>query len=337
MPKILILEIAAVTTVAPLCKMKCVPQSVFVFTLTTIACCRFTGRFPRIPTELRISRGALLRKHENRGHTAGATEPKSLSLTTGESWSSEVQDQMRNQFERAAAKRYVRAMQIQGKVAIVTEGSRGIGRAMCRMFAAEGAGAVVVADPDREAGLQVAKEINGFFVPCNAAQEADVQMLVEAVLAQTGRIDIFCSTASPGEGGGLEASNKQWQGSWQSSVMAQVHAARAVVPHMLERKEGYWLQALPVSDFGSGAAAGAVAAFAALGFARWLAGTYRDQGIRVCAFLPGGLATNGVEAELESLAARSLSPDELAARVMDAVRSEQFLLAPHVGRPTTLG
>src|SRR6516225_5226433 len=98
-------------------------------------------------------------------------------------------------------------MEIQGRVVLVTGGAGGIGRALCQMFATEGARAVVVADTDREAGLELSKEIKGFFVPCNPTQEADVQMFVEASMAQTGRVDIFCSCSNAQLGVGLEASN----------------------------------------------------------------------------------------------------------------------------------
>src|SRR5512137_2341525 len=82
-------------------------------------------------------------------------------------------------------------MQIQGKVVIVTGGSNGIGRALCRKFAAAGARAVVIADIDREAGLKVAAEIKdtpGGFAHCNVASEKDVHNLVDSITDACGQV-----------------------------------------------------------------------------------------------------------------------------------------------------
>ena len=221
---------------------------------------------------------------------------------------------------------------------LVTCGAGGIGRALSQKFASEGARAVVLADVDREAGLQVSKEIKGFFVPCNPALESDVQMMVEAAMAQCGRLDIFCSCSNTQLGTGLEASNKQWQGSWDCNVMAHVYAARAVLPHMLERKEGYWLQVVPGA--GAGAAADSVASYAGLAFASWLAAKYGDQGIRVSAFGSGGLCTTELKVEFDLANAGATTPDKVAASVVAAVKAEKFLIArppKRTGRATARG
>src|SRR3984893_3172770 len=89
-------------------------------------------------------------------------------------------------------------MKVQGKVVVVTGGANGIGRALCRRFAAEGAKAVVVADIELEAGRRVAAEIGGWDRNVNVSSESDVQMLVDEVLKKYDRIDLFCSNAGIG-------------------------------------------------------------------------------------------------------------------------------------------
>src|SRR5437762_4241691 len=91
-------------------------------------------------------------------------------------------------------------MQIQGKVVVVTGGSNGIGRALSRAFAAQGARAVVIADQDEKSGQQVAQEIvaqksTATFLPTDVSKEADVRRLVENTTSQFGQVDIFCSNA----------------------------------------------------------------------------------------------------------------------------------------------
>src|SRR5437588_12669556 len=84
---------------------------------------------------------------------------------------------------------YHRGMKLQDKVVVVTGGGNGIGRALCRRFAAEGAKAVVVADIEIGSAREVAAEIGGWEMEVDVASESDVQMLVDDVLKKYGRID----------------------------------------------------------------------------------------------------------------------------------------------------
>jgi NAD(P)-dependent dehydrogenase (short-subunit alcohol dehydrogenase family) len=229
-------------------------------------------------------------------------------------------------------------MQIPGKVVIVTGGSNGIGRALCHKFAAAGAKAVVVADIDREAGLKVADEIKstpGGFVPCNVASEQEVKSLVDAVTAQHGQVDIFCSNAGIGTAGGPEASDKDWQRSWDVNLMAHVYAARAVLPQMLARKEGYLIQTVSAAGLLSqiGSAPYSVSKHAAMSFAEWLSITYGDQGIRVSALCPMGVKTQMLaRAEFSGgafLLETAIEPDQVADEAIKIVGEEKFLILPH--------
>ena len=128
-------------------------------------------------------------------------------------------------------------MKLAGKVAVVTGGAGGIGRALCRRFAAEGARAVVVTDLDGAAASVVAAEIGGMGFEVNVARESDLALLVREVIAEFGQIDLFCSNAGIMVEGGPEAADADWQRIWDINVMAHVFAARAVLPGMLERRE----------------------------------------------------------------------------------------------------
>ena len=75
-------------------------------------------------------------------------------------------------------------MQIKDKVVVVTGGALGIGRALARRFASEGARAVVVADIDGDGASQVAKEIQGTSIKTNVGHEEDVKNLVEKTLEE---------------------------------------------------------------------------------------------------------------------------------------------------------
>lgn len=226
-------------------------------------------------------------------------------------------------------------MQIQEKVVVVTGGANGIGRALCRAFAAAGAKAVVVADLDEAAAKRVAGEIKGTAVAANVGKEAEVKQLVEQTTRKFGQIDFFCSNAGIGVHGGAEASDADWQRSWDVNVMAHIYAARAVLPQMLARKEGYLVQTVSAAGLLTqiGSAPYSVSKHAAMSFAEWLSITYGDQGIRVSALCPQGVRTQMLlNAEFGGgafLLEGALEPEKVAADVIQAVTDERFLILPH--------
>jgi NAD(P)-dependent dehydrogenase (short-subunit alcohol dehydrogenase family) len=226
-------------------------------------------------------------------------------------------------------------MEIKDRVVVVTGGANGIGKAMCKAFAAAQVRAVVVADIDEQGARQTASEVKGVAVATNVAKEAEVQRLVETATRQFGRIDIFCSNAGIGVQGGPEASDAEWERSWTVNVMAHIYAARAVLPQMLERKEGYLVQTVSAAGLLAqiGSAPYSVTKHAAMSFAEWLAITYGDQGIRVSALCPQGVKTNMLfNAEFGGgafLLEGALEPEQVAADVIKAITEERFLVLPH--------
>jgi NAD(P)-dependent dehydrogenase (short-subunit alcohol dehydrogenase family) len=215
-------------------------------------------------------------------------------------------------------------MKVRDKVVVVTGGAHGIGRALCRRFAAEGARAVVSADIEQECDIA-----------CDVASESDVQMLVDEVLKKYGQIDLFCSNAGIGVEGDCCAPDRDWVRSWEVNVMGHVYAARAVLPAMLARREGYLLQTVSAAGLLTmlGSAPYAVTKHAALGLAEWLSITYGDQGLKVSALCPMGVRTRMLErAEFGGgtfLLEDAISPEEVAGAVIEGLDAEQFLIAPH--------
>ena len=86
------------------------------------------------------------------------------------------------------------AYRLEGKVAVVTGGAGGIGRAMCERFASEGA-TVTVVDLDEEAGGEVAAVVDGQFVRADVTSSDEVEALYGEVAARQGGIDICCNNA----------------------------------------------------------------------------------------------------------------------------------------------
>jgi NAD(P)-dependent dehydrogenase (short-subunit alcohol dehydrogenase family) len=226
-------------------------------------------------------------------------------------------------------------VQIKDKVVIVTGGANGIGRALCLRFAKEGARAVIVADIDAQGANRVAEESGGVAAIADVSQEADIQRLVSMANGKFGQVDIFCSNAGIGATGGPEAPDRDWERSWGINMMAHVYAARAVLPQMLTRQEGYLLQTVSAAGLLTqiGSAPYSVTKHAALGFAEWLAITYGDQGIRVSALCPQGVRTDMLlKAQFAGgafLLEGALEPEQVADDVIKAMNEEKFLILPH--------
>ena len=134
-------------------------------------------------------------------------------------------------------------MELQDKVAVITGGTGGIGQALARAFLAEGARTVVISDLDADRVAEVAAEIGCEGIAADVTDESQVEALVEQTLAAHGPIDLFCSNAGSVTRGVLtDATNEQWQQQWELHVMSHLYAARAVLPSMIARGEGYSTQ-----------------------------------------------------------------------------------------------
>lgn len=226
-------------------------------------------------------------------------------------------------------------MKLKDKVAVVTGGANGIGRALCERFAAEGARGVVIADLDIERAESLAKDIGGLAIKTNVAVEADIVNLVARATAAYGQIDLFCSNAGIGTPGGADEPNEIWQRIWEVNVMAHIYAARHVLPGMLARGEGYILATASAAGLLTqiGSAPYSVTKHAAVAFAEWLAITHGDSGIKVSCLCPQGVNTDLLRSSAggpgEFLRGNALEPSDVADAVVKALEEERFLVLPH--------
>ncbi|ROZ76934.1 SDR family oxidoreductase [Ramlibacter sp. WS9] len=226
-------------------------------------------------------------------------------------------------------------MDIQGKVAIVTGGASGIGAGLAKRFVAEGARGVVLADVNLERAQGVAGEIGGTAVAmkCDVSVEADIQALVASTRRQFGQVDIFMSNAGIlGKPGGIELEDALWDKMWQIHGMAHVWAARAVVPEMVARGEGYFLvtaSAAGLLNIVESAPYG-VTKHAALAFAEWLRIAYGRRGVRVSCLCPQSVESDMTKDGTGSAGLNGvLTPAQVADDVVRVMKDETFLVLPH--------
>lgn len=218
-------------------------------------------------------------------------------------------------------------MQLADKRIIVTGAAQGIGRALADRFRAEGA-RVAAADIDPLSSYELTFRTD-------VSQESEVRELVDAVTREWGGVDLFCSNAGIFIEGGVDAPDSEWERILSINVRAHLYAARAVLPQMLARGDGYLLQVVSAAGLLTqiGSALYAVTKHAALALAEWIAVEHGDAGIKVSCICPQGVRTRmllGEDGEKESfLKAGSVSAEDVAEAAVRGIEEERFLILPH--------
>ncbi len=230
-------------------------------------------------------------------------------------------------------------MDPQGKVAVVTGGASGIGRALALALAAAGARGVVVGDLDEDGAAATALDIEGGRAIGAGSDAADGDAL-DALLGLAedafGPPDIFCANAGIGTGAGLEAPEETWEKALDVNLRAHVLAAQRVVPGWLARGGGHFLVTASAAGLLTqiGDAPYAVTKHAAVAFAEWLAVTYGGRGVEVSCLCPMGVDTpllRGPSLAIKAITSGGavLSAEAVAAAAIAGMKAGEFLILPH--------
>ena len=223
---------------------------------------------------------------------------------------------------------------VAGAGAVVTGAGSGIGAALARRLAAEGA-RVVVNDIDEGAASLVAASCGATAIGADAASEDGVAGLISAARSQLGEVDLFCANAGVARAGGAESAEADWDACWQVNVMSHVRAARLLIGPWLERGSGHLICTVSAAGLLSmpGSAPYSVTKHAALAFAEWLALSYSHRGLTVQAVCPQGVRTpmlSGSGAAAESLLFDSaIEPEAVADATIAGIADGRFLILPH--------
>ncbi|MDX6665246.1 MAG: hypothetical protein QOG68_1452, partial [Solirubrobacteraceae bacterium] len=134
-------------------------------------------------------------------------------------------------------------MELRDKVAVVTGGAGGIGRALAWRFIEEGAKGVVVADLEAAGAQAVADELGdrALAFSGDVSDEATVRALIAAAEEAFGPVDLFCANAGVAVGLGLEEDEAVWDLAFGVNIRSHIYAAKALVPGWVERGSGYFL------------------------------------------------------------------------------------------------
>ncbi len=234
-------------------------------------------------------------------------------------------------------------MKLKGKVALVTGGGTGMGRAMCLKFAAEGAGVAVnysKSQKQAEAVAEAARQMGAatLAIRADVAQDQEAHRLVEETVAKLGRLDILVNNA----GWTRRVNHRELEGlteevlerTWAVNVKGPLYCIRAAIPHMLKVGGGAIVNVTSIAAFqGAGSSVIYCASKAALGtITKSLARAYGKDNIRVNAIAPGFVNTGFVDWPPEVLEKNiKVSPMGRIPTVDDIANAALFLACDATG------
>jgi len=221
-------------------------------------------------------------------------------------------------------------LQLGGKRALITGGSKGIGRATAEVLADEGCEVTLVARDaalleEAAAAIRARRQVNVRVIPADLSSDETVRH----VAAQAGEIDILVNNAGaipPGDL--LSVDNETWRRAWDLKVFGFISFCRSVYPRMAARKAGVIVNVVGSAGekFPPGYIAGAAGNASLMAFTRALGRQAPGDGVRVVGINPGPVATDRLI---------MLQRDRAAKTLDDAERWRELLSGMPFGRAAT--
>ena len=239
-------------------------------------------------------------------------------------------------------------MDIKNKVAVVTGGASGIGRATALSLADSGADIVLV-DVNRQRLEEVQEEIKTrgrrvMALPCDVSKNDEVSIMAKRALEGMGRIDILMNNAGVMLRGFAETLEPEdWEWILGINLYGVIYCCRAFLPHLLDRGSGYIINTSSIGGLIGGrpnSIGYSTSKFAVTGFTEVLYKYLKPKGIGVSLLCPGLIRTNLPENfryagnNTQALGAIKeipkgpgvMEPEEVAVMVVEAVRQNRYLV-----------
>ncbi|WP_294677068.1 SDR family oxidoreductase [uncultured Fluviicola sp.] len=219
--------------------------------------------------------------------------------------------------------------ELSGKIALVTGGTKGAGRAIAERLLQAGATVIVTARNKPET-----ENTNLHFISADLSKSEGSQKVVSEVLSTYGRLDILVNNLGSSEtpaGGFSTLTDQDWETTLQANLLAPVRLDRGFLPQMIERKSGVIIHIASIQGklpLFESTLPYATAKAGLINYSKSLSNEVTPKGVRVLTVSPGWIRTENVERWLGTIAQSSnISMEEAQQSVMDALGGIPF------GRP----
>lgn len=244
---------------------------------------------------------------------------------------------------------------LEGKVAVVTGGASGIGRALAARFVAEGM-RVAIADVEEGPLAATAAELGVLGVRTDVRDPDAVQALADRLVDELGGVHVVCNNAGVGGGGLLkDTTMNDWRWVLEVNLWGVVHGLRSFLPHLLANEEGgHVVNTASIAGLMASPGIGPYAAskYAVVGISEALREELADERVGVSVLCPGYVRTNIFRSQrnrpaelrdeqrkpqarqandeiIRQMEQLSIEPDAVAAQVLDAIRGDRFWVITH--------
>jgi 3-oxoacyl-[acyl-carrier protein] reductase len=220
-------------------------------------------------------------------------------------------------------------MELKGKVAVVTGGTKGIGRAIAEALLGQGARVVVGARTEgdvRRAAEEMGADARG--VVCDVRRAEECARLLEMAVEEFGGVDVLVNNAGVGVFAPVaELTVEAWDRVVETNLSGLFYCSHAALPHLKQRGGGWIINigSLAGKNAFPGGAAYNATKFGLIGFSEALMQEVRHDGIRVSYIMPGSVATPGF-----SEADWKIQPEDLGQIVLDLLATPERTLPSRI-------
>jgi len=226
-------------------------------------------------------------------------------------------------------------MELNGRVVVITRGTSEIGLALAARFQNEGA-IVIVSDKNEKSLIKIADEIDAIPIAGDTTWPPDIKSLVDKTRHRFGRIDLFVSNACPETLSTSFSNGNEWTDCCKIDLLSQMYAVKYMLPQMINRKNGYFLNMIPVTGLFAEYNLGMYSTLRhpSLSFAERMAATYRNVGVKISVVCSEPFLTK-VDGTVTNNKCDAVKLQNLAEQVIAGIRQEQFMIFLHNKSKTT--
>jgi NAD(P)-dependent dehydrogenase (short-subunit alcohol dehydrogenase family) len=217
-------------------------------------------------------------------------------------------------------------MELAGRVVVITRGISEIGLALAVRCQEEGA-IVVLSDKNEKSLIKIADETGAIPIAGDTTWPPDIKRLIDKINHRFGRIDLFVSNACPETLRTVFSNGNEWDDCCQSDLLSQMYAVKYMLPQMINRKNGYFLNIIPATGLFAEFNLGLYSTLKhpSLSFAERMAAAYKNVGVKVSVVCFEPFLTK-IDETVISNKCDAVKLQDLAEQVVLGIRQAQFMI-----------